>query len=141
MATYCQNHVLDEIRRLAPNSDQGAVLVIPTKEGTCGHLGGCNTAHDDLFDLRTKYKPTEEERLAAEDAKIEAEEAKEAADKAKREAAEKADKEEAESKEKAEAKEKAEKEAKEKAEKEAKEKAEAESTTDTTSNETEPIPA
>lgn len=68
MATYCKNHVDEEVKRLIPNVKNGAVKKISTKEGTCGHLGGCNTHNLDLCKLEYEYKPAKEETTATEKA-------------------------------------------------------------------------
>lgn len=52
MATYCQNHVEEEVERL---SKLGKVKETPTKEGMCGHLGGCNTDNLGLVKLECDY--------------------------------------------------------------------------------------
>lgn len=52
MATYCVNHVNEEVERL---KKLGKVKKAKTKEGTCGHLGGCNTGNLDLVELKCDY--------------------------------------------------------------------------------------
>ena len=52
MATYCVNHVEEEVERL---SKLGKVKKTPTKEGMCGHLGGCNTDNLGLVELQCDY--------------------------------------------------------------------------------------
>ena len=52
MAVYCENHVGEEVERL---EKLGEVEKIPTKEGTCGHLGGCNTGNVNLTELKCDY--------------------------------------------------------------------------------------
>ena len=52
MATYCENHVEGEVERL---SKLGKVEQTATKDGTCGHLGGCNTANLGLVELKCDY--------------------------------------------------------------------------------------
>lgn len=66
MATYCKNHVEEEVERL---SKLGKVEEIPTKEGTCGHLGGCNTGNVELVGLKCEYdiKPESKEAPAEEE--------------------------------------------------------------------------
>lgn len=104
MATYCGNHVLEVVREKAPTSEHGAVLLIPTKKGSCGHLGGCATAHDDLFDVRIKYQPTEKQIAEGKAAKKKADTEKKVADAEQKKLADEATKKEADEK----AKEKAE---------------------------------
>lgn len=60
MGTYCGNHVLAVVREYCDNAKNGEVTIKKTKEGTCGQLGGCTTAHDDLFQLRYEAAPREE---------------------------------------------------------------------------------
>lgn len=52
MATYCRNHVEEEVERL---KKLGKVKKTKTKEGMCGHLGGCNTDNLDLVELKCDY--------------------------------------------------------------------------------------
>lgn len=77
MATYCKNHVEEEIKRLKPNAKNGKVKKIPTKEGTCGHLGGCNTDNLELCRLEYEYQPSESEVEIAKSNEAEAKAAKE----------------------------------------------------------------
>jgi len=67
MATYCKNHVKEEVKKLKPVT-KGKIERIPTKEGMCGHVGGCNTAHDDLYRLKYEYQPAKEDKKAAKEA-------------------------------------------------------------------------
>ncbi len=64
MATYCKNHVEEEVKKLKPIT-KGKIERIPTKEGMCGHLGGCNTAHDNLYQLKYDYRPPKESKKDA----------------------------------------------------------------------------
>jgi len=65
MGTYCKNHVLEEINTAAVQTKDGKVTLKPTKEGSCIHMGGCNTAHDDLYQLEYVYQPSKESKKAA----------------------------------------------------------------------------
>ena len=78
MATYCKNHVEEEVEKLEPVT-KGKIERIPTKEGMCGHVGGCNTAHDDLYQLKYEYQPAEKDVEAAKETSDAAEKEKEAA--------------------------------------------------------------
>lgn len=79
MGTYCGNHVLAAVRENAAQSKDGEVIITPTKEGSCGHMGGCNTAHDDLYQLKYDYQPSKKSKKAAKEAAQAAEKEKEAA--------------------------------------------------------------
>lgn len=59
MATYCKNHVKEEVKELS-KTVKGKITRVPTKEGMCGHIGGCITAHDDLYQLKYDQAPREE---------------------------------------------------------------------------------
>jgi len=69
MGTYCGNHILEEVRKASDQAKGGEVTLKKTNEGSCGHSGGCTTAHDDLFELRYEYQPSKEAKddAAAED--------------------------------------------------------------------------
>ena len=58
MGTYCKNHVEEEVKKLEKSGVK--VTRVPTKEGMCVHIGGCNTAHDDLFELKYDSEPAKE---------------------------------------------------------------------------------
>lgn len=79
MGTYCKNHVLEEVNTAAPQSEDGKVTLKPTKEGSCIHMGGCNTAHDDLYQLEYVYQPSKKDKKAAKKTAEVAEKEKEAA--------------------------------------------------------------
>lgn len=95
MGTYCGNHVLEEVRKASDQAKGGEVTLKKTKEGSCGHMGGCTTAHEDLFQIRYEYQPSDEAKDAASDAKDEADEAEEKAEAEKKASAEKAEEESA----------------------------------------------
>ena len=71
MATYCKNHVKEEVKKLE-SITKGKIERIPTKEGMCGHVGGCNTAHDDLYRLKYEYPAPKENVKAAKKAEAKA---------------------------------------------------------------------
>lgn len=68
MGTYCKNHVLAEVNTAAAQTKDGKVTLKPTKEGSCIHMGGCITAHDDLYQLEYVYQPSKEDKKAAKEA-------------------------------------------------------------------------
>lgn len=55
MGTYCGNHIGEAVIENCRKAEHGEVTVKKTKEGTCIHPGGCNTAHDDLYQIRYSY--------------------------------------------------------------------------------------
>ena len=61
MGTYCGNHVLAVVREYSDQAKDGEVTIKKTKEGSCGQMGGCTTAHDDLFALKYESNPPEKE--------------------------------------------------------------------------------
>ena len=71
MATYCENHVLGHVVELAKNTEDGSVQIIPTDKGTCGHIGGCNTGNVNLFELKSEYVPSKEQKEEVEKAALE----------------------------------------------------------------------
>lgn len=55
MGVYCEIHVLEQIKEYCAKAKNGEVTIKATKEGTCGHIGGCSSGLDERYQLTYEY--------------------------------------------------------------------------------------